>query len=773
MNEEKTPCVFTGRLFNSASGYRLEYTYTATGAVSQEKLLKNGVWDVKDYTYNLMERVVQESQGDGSQDDSLSTSYRYNQAGELIGISYIKEDNQASVAQGSGIRVTGYVYDTHGRITSIHSGTGNSTIDNVNISALPKVREYIYATNGDLQKTKDYRGFDEAGNTGLVETVYDYNSYGAVNKMTRNDGSSKKEEYTMSYNRLGYITGETLYTNYGTAETVNKSYTYDNVGRLTNTTEDGKTTAYEYDKVGNRTKETITDPASPTSIRTYTYNNLDQLQQISEQKNGKAKTRSTYTYDNRGNQVGEVNLSMTLTHPITGADSDYFETVTNTYDLRDLLITTRNVTESADEYNEPLPDVVNTSSNSYYADGKRSERVESIDGSEVTTQFYYVGDSLIYSTNESRVLQTENVLDLGGQIVASKRFTNPDTSGTSQPYANKYYLYSYDIRGSVSNIIGPDGNVVTGYAYDAFGNKAQTGDGSFINDVTYTGSVSDDGSGLQYMNARFYQPETGRFLSQDTYTGVAADPRTQNLYSYCGSNPVNFVDLTGHEYISEWEIDAVRKKNMAKKEKDQSRRAREAENKGKKTISAYADMPEAEKAALDSKHREIADLIVKGMTIENRREFGPYAESTFCIGIAHSLQEFEFQGAGYSRDPDEMFRLIEDTIGARNVTRVSSNEAKKLEIPQGTTLVAFKYEDKEYGQIHFVVKESDGTVIEKFGYTGKVEVSDNSNKIFDNVWIYRKEEYEYVFSGGTTYYLLDDNWQMNFMEDIARAGRPL
>jgi RHS repeat-associated protein len=157
-----------------------------------------------------------------------------------------------------------------------------------------------------------------------------------------------------------------------------------------------------------------------------------------------------------------------------------------------------------------------------------------------------VGDSLIYSTNESRVLQTENVLDLGGQIVASKRFTNPDTSGTPQPYANKYYLYSYDIRGSVSNIIGPDGNLVTGYEYDAFGNKAQTGDGSFINDVTYTGSVSDDGSGLQYMNARFYQPETGRFLSQDTYTGVAADPRTQNLYSYCGSNPINFVDPTGH-----------------------------------------------------------------------------------------------------------------------------------------------------------------------------------------------------------------------------------
>jgi len=56
----------------------------------------------------------------------------------------------------------------------------------------------------------------------------------------------------MAYDKRGYITSETAYTNYGTAETVNKSYTYDNIGRLTNATvgEDEKT--YTYDSVGNR-----------------------------------------------------------------------------------------------------------------------------------------------------------------------------------------------------------------------------------------------------------------------------------------------------------------------------------------------------------------------------------------------------------------------------------------------------------------------------------------------------------------------------------------
>ena len=44
---------------------------------------------------------------------------------------------------------------------------------------------------------------------------------------------------------------------------------------------------------------------------------------------------------------------------------------------------------------------------------------------------------------------------------------------------------------------------------------------AFFNEVTFTGSIAD-ASGLLYMNARYYNPATARFLSLDACTGSAA-----------------------------------------------------------------------------------------------------------------------------------------------------------------------------------------------------------------------------------------------------------
>jgi RHS repeat-associated protein len=58
---------------------------------------------------------------------------------------------------------------------------------------------------------------------------------------------------------------------------------------------------------------------------------------------------------------------------------------------------------------------------------------------------------------------------------------------------------------------------------------------------------SDGESGLVYMNARYYDPEIGRFLSPDTIVPDALNPQSLNRYSYVANNPLSNVDPTGHE----------------------------------------------------------------------------------------------------------------------------------------------------------------------------------------------------------------------------------
>nr|WP_283243768.1 RHS repeat-associated core domain-containing protein [Guopingia tenuis] len=323
---------------------------------------------------------------------------------------------------------------------------------------------------------------------------------------------------------------EQTYTNYGTAKTVNKAYEYDTVGRLTKSTIDGKATSYTYDAVGNRLTQT-----SEGKTLSYSYNNLNQLTSIKEGNT----TVASYTYDANGNQKKETRQHVSVT--VGGNTQVYNKETDYTYDLRGLLTGVSVKTPSANEITGEVTYDTQTTTNTYNAAGKRLKRVEE----DKTTRFYYMGEALLFTTNQDLVMTSENVLNTGGQIIASKRFAVPGVEVTD-PFAGQYYFYRYDVRGSVTDILDKNAGLVKGYDYDEFGNTEEKGNENFLNDVTFTGSVSDASSGLQYMNARFYQPSTGRFLSQDSYSGNPYDPWTQHLYSYCGNNPVNMVDPTGH-----------------------------------------------------------------------------------------------------------------------------------------------------------------------------------------------------------------------------------
>jgi RHS repeat-associated protein len=68
----------------------------------------------------------------------------------------------------------------------------------------------------------------------------------------------------------------------------------------------------------------------------------------------------------------------------------------------------------------------------------------------------------------------------------------------------------------------------------------------------FTGQRKDGGSGLLFYNARWYDPTVGRFLQADTIVPQPQNPQNLNRYSYCGSNPLRFVDPSGHAGVDFW-----------------------------------------------------------------------------------------------------------------------------------------------------------------------------------------------------------------------------
>jgi RHS repeat-associated protein len=106
-----------------------------------------------------------------------------------------------------------------------------------------------------------------------------------------------------------------------------------------------------------------------------------------------------------------------------------------------------------------------------------------------------------------------------------------------------YYLF--DALGSVANLTTTTGGIQARYQYDAYGNYRSTA-GSSFNRFAFTGHEKDNETNLYYFKARFYDPETGRFLNQDAYLGDINTPPSLHRYLYAYGNPTVYIDPDGH-----------------------------------------------------------------------------------------------------------------------------------------------------------------------------------------------------------------------------------
>ena len=113
------------------------------------------------------------------------------------------------------------------------------------------------------------------------------------------------------------------------------------------------------------------------------------------------------------------------------------------------------------------------------------------------------------------------------------------------------YYYVTNLQGDVMGLADTSGNSVASYTYDPYG-KVLTATGTLAekNPLRYRGYYYDSESGLYYLQSRYYDPATRRFVNADSYAGTGQGLLGYNMFAYCGNRPVMRADSTGQKYSS-------------------------------------------------------------------------------------------------------------------------------------------------------------------------------------------------------------------------------
>jgi RHS repeat-associated protein len=495
-----------------------------------------------DASSNLISITTPSSAKTVFQYDSLNRLSRVtNSLGEVTNFSYDRRGNLASKTNAKGQSIT-YIYDALNRlirktkpddVTAFsYDAKGNmlSAADNdSNLSfvydALNRLISVRTIATSSQPETLTRYSYDANGNrlTMLAPSgkITNY-SYDAVQRVTAI--KEAEQEFTFTYDAISRRVKVDRPLGLSTV------YTYDAANRLTSLIHQGgaKTLPfnYTYDRIGNII--TKSDTMGQHSF------NYDQLYRLSTVKTTQGISEESYSYDTVGNRV---NSHISSSYSYNSANR------MNTDSVFDYIF------DSNGNLTRKIERATNKSTSYTYDSENQLTRIDFPDG----TFALYRYDSLGRRIEKRAQGQIKQYVYDGQRVIAeysdgqlfAQHLYGPGVdeivSSQQSQQAGGRILYQTDVLGSVINAISADGRA-TAYAYDSFGriiSGASTGQQFY----RFQGREFDQESGFYYFRARYYNPETGRFVTEDP---IGFDAGV-NFYQFALNNPINWIDPQGLE----------------------------------------------------------------------------------------------------------------------------------------------------------------------------------------------------------------------------------
>ncbi|AOZ08727.1 RHS repeat-associated core domain-containing protein [Cupriavidus malaysiensis] len=316
-------------------------------------------------------------------------------------------------------------------------------------------------------------------------------------------------------------------------------YAYDPVGRVTRISQDGRATAlqFEWDRAGRLVRSTATGQGGRARLVTdYSYDAAGQLTGLDYRSAGGKLGEIRYSYDAAGRRTG-IGGSL---NPIELPGASVTDAQ---YDARNRLTRWAGRTLRYDANGNLIDDGVRT-----YTWNERDQLRRVTTAATGLVQFGYdpAGRRTIRNQGDEWLDYIHDGANLAQEFDRHSKITTLHGPAVDMPQIRQDSdgTERFLLQDGNGNVIGlSDGlgtTLETQYRYEPYGKTRVLGQAS-RNTQQYTGR-ENDATGLYYYRARYYDPETGRFVSPDPIGWAAGQT---NGYAYVGGDPLNLVDPGG------------------------------------------------------------------------------------------------------------------------------------------------------------------------------------------------------------------------------------